>query len=42
LQKSAAPDADVGKAGRVMQVMLQMVKIDIAALKAAYDGKAAC
>lgn len=31
-------DADREKAERVMQAMLKMVKIDIAALQAAYDG----
>jgi predicted 3-demethylubiquinone-9 3-methyltransferase (glyoxalase superfamily) len=31
-------DADPAKARRVMQVMLQMVKLDIAGLKRAYDG----
>lgn len=31
-------DPDPEKAGRVMQAMLQMRKIDIAALKQAYDG----
>jgi len=34
-------DPDTAKAGRVMQAVLQMVKLDIAALKAAYEGKAA-
>lgn len=32
-------DKDAGKAGRVMQAMLQMDKIDIATLQQAYDGK---
>ena len=32
-------DKDAGKAERVMHAMLQMKKIDIANLKAAYDGK---
>jgi predicted 3-demethylubiquinone-9 3-methyltransferase (glyoxalase superfamily) len=32
-------DPDKRKAQRVMQAMLQMVKIDIAALQAAYDGR---
>lgn len=31
-------DKDAGKAGRVMQAMLKMVKIDIKALQQAYDG----
>ena len=31
-------DPDPAKAQRVMQAMLQMVKLDIAGLKAAYDG----
>ncbi len=31
-------DKDPSKAGRVMQAMLKMVKIDIAALQRAYDG----
>jgi predicted 3-demethylubiquinone-9 3-methyltransferase (glyoxalase superfamily) len=31
-------DKDRVKAGRVMQAMLQMIKIDIAALRRAYDG----
>jgi predicted 3-demethylubiquinone-9 3-methyltransferase (glyoxalase superfamily) len=31
-------DPDTAKAKRVMEVMLQMVKIDIAALQRAYDG----
>lgn len=34
-------DPDRAKAERVMQAMLQMVKIDIATLQAAYDGQAA-
>jgi predicted 3-demethylubiquinone-9 3-methyltransferase (glyoxalase superfamily) len=34
-------DKDREKANRVMQAMLQMRKIDIAGLQAAYDGKAA-
>lgn len=32
-------DKDPAKAGRVMQAMLQMKKIDIAGLKRAYEGK---
>jgi predicted 3-demethylubiquinone-9 3-methyltransferase (glyoxalase superfamily) len=32
-------DPDPAKSGRVMQAMLQMKKIDIAALQRAYDGK---
>jgi predicted 3-demethylubiquinone-9 3-methyltransferase (glyoxalase superfamily) len=32
-------DPDPVKAGRVMQAMFQMVKLDIAKLQAAYDGK---
>lgn len=32
-------DSDPNKAGRVMQAMLKMKKIDIAALKLAYSGK---
>ena len=32
-------DPDPAKAGRVMQAMLQMSKIDIAKLQQAYDGK---
>jgi predicted 3-demethylubiquinone-9 3-methyltransferase (glyoxalase superfamily) len=32
-------DPDPVKAGRVMQAMMQMVKIDIAGLQRAYDGK---
>lgn len=32
-------DPDPAKAGRVMQAMLQMSKIDIAALQQAYDGQ---
>jgi len=31
-------DADPEKAGRTMQAMLQMSKLDIAALRAAHDG----
>ena len=31
-------DKDPAKAGRVMQAMLQMKKIDIAKLQAAYNG----
>ncbi|SED42975.1 Glyoxalase superfamily enzyme, possibly 3-demethylubiquinone-9 3-methyltransferase [Rhizobiales bacterium GAS188] len=34
-------DPDLLKAQRVMQAMLQMVKLDIAALQKAYDGKPA-
>lgn len=34
-------DPDPAKAQRVMQAMLQMVKLDIAGLKRAYDGSAA-
>lgn len=32
-------DSNPAKAGRVMQAMMQMKKIDIAALQKAYDGK---
>ena len=32
-------DSDPAKAGRAMQAMLQMHKIDIAALQRAYDGQ---
>ncbi|HVO48438.1 MAG TPA: VOC family protein [Steroidobacteraceae bacterium] len=32
-------DPDRAKAGRVMQAMMQMVKLDIAGLKQAFDGK---
>lgn len=32
-------DPDRERAGRVMNAMMQMVKLDIAALKAAYDGE---
>ena len=32
-------DKDPARSNRVMQAMLQMVKLDIAKLKAAYDGK---
>ncbi|HEX3420321.1 MAG TPA: VOC family protein, partial [Candidatus Udaeobacter sp.] len=32
-------DKDAAKAARVMHAMLQMTKIDVAKLKAAYDGK---
>ena len=32
-------DKDPAKANRVMQAMMKMVKLDIAALQAAYDGK---
>lgn len=32
-------DSDPVKAGRVMQAMMQMTKIDIAALKRAYEGQ---
>jgi len=32
-------DADRGRAARVAQQMLKMVKLDIAPLKAAYDGR---
>ena len=31
-------DPDKGRAGRAMQAMMQMVKIDIAAIEAAADG----
>ena len=31
-------DKDAGKASRVMQAMLKMVKLDIRLLQAAYDG----
>ncbi|MDJ1158177.1 VOC family protein [Chelatococcus sp. SYSU_G07232] len=34
-------DRDAARAQRVMQAMLQMVKLDIAGLKAAYDGRPA-
>lgn len=34
-------DPDTAKAGRAMQAMLGMVKLDIAALQAAFDGKQA-
>jgi len=34
-------DPDPEKAGRVTQAMMQMVKIDVAGLQAAYDGEAA-
>lgn len=34
-------DPDPAKAQRVMQSMLQMIKLDIAGLKAAYDGRSA-
>lgn len=34
-------DPDPAKAQRVMQAMLKMVKLDIAGLKAAYDGRPA-
>lgn len=37
VQLISAPELD--KANRVMQAMLQMKKIDIAALQQAYDGK---
>jgi len=33
-------DKDAGKSKRVMQAMMQMTKIDIAALQKAYDGRA--
>ena len=33
-------DPDREKAGRVVQAMLQMTKLDIAKLKAAYDAAA--
>ncbi len=33
-------DSDPEKAGRVMQAMLQMGKLDVAALQRAYDGQA--
>ncbi|WP_017772946.1 VOC family protein [Paraburkholderia kururiensis] len=32
-------DKDAGKSKRVMQAMLKMVKLDIAALEAAYEGR---
>jgi predicted 3-demethylubiquinone-9 3-methyltransferase (glyoxalase superfamily) len=32
-------DPDRAKAGRVMQAMMKMVKIDVAELKRAYDGE---
>ena len=32
-------DKDAAKSQRVMQAMMKMVKIDVAKLKAAYDGK---
>ncbi|TAN15594.1 MAG: VOC family protein, partial [Rhizobiaceae bacterium] len=32
-------DPDREKAARVMQAMMKMVKLDIAALQAAYDGR---
>ena len=32
-------DSDPAKAGRVMQAMMQMTKIDMAALQRAYDGQ---
>jgi predicted 3-demethylubiquinone-9 3-methyltransferase (glyoxalase superfamily) len=32
-------DADTNRARRVAEAMLKMVKLDIAALKAAYDGR---
>jgi len=38
-QLMADPDAE--KSGRVMEALLQMKKLDIEALKRAYDGKAA-
>jgi predicted 3-demethylubiquinone-9 3-methyltransferase (glyoxalase superfamily) len=34
-------DADAARSGRVMQVLMQMVKLDIAALKQAYEGEGA-
>jgi predicted 3-demethylubiquinone-9 3-methyltransferase (glyoxalase superfamily) len=34
-------DPDAAKAGRAMTAMLEMVKIDIGALKAPYEGRAA-
>ena len=34
-------DKDPAKAGRVMQAMMQMVKLDIAGLKRAYEGQSA-
>ena len=34
-------DADRQRAGRVMEAMLRMVKLDIAGLRRAYDGEAA-
>ena len=32
-------DKDPAKAGRVMQAMLQMKKIDVAGLQQAYEGR---
>jgi predicted 3-demethylubiquinone-9 3-methyltransferase (glyoxalase superfamily) len=32
-------DPDPAKARRVMQAMMQMIKLDIAGLEAAYDGR---
>jgi predicted 3-demethylubiquinone-9 3-methyltransferase (glyoxalase superfamily) len=34
-------DADRDRAGRAMEAMLGMVKLDIAALKAAFEGEPA-
>lgn len=31
-------DADPGRGGRVMQALMQMTRLDIAALRKAYDG----
>ncbi len=37
--KDMLGDPDASRAGRVMEAMLGMVKLDIAALKKAYDGR---
>jgi predicted 3-demethylubiquinone-9 3-methyltransferase (glyoxalase superfamily) len=34
-------DPDLGRAKRVAEAMLKMVKLDIAGLKEAYDGRCA-